>query len=53
MDFVVHPEKESQSARDEDEEVVVEKKTLCSAAAFTRLSVAAPLSLYYSHHWLW
>lgn len=26
MDFVVHPEKESQSARDEDEEVVVEKK---------------------------
>ena len=42
MDFVVHPEKESQSARDEDEEevvyVVVGEKNLCSAAA--RLSVS-------------
>ena len=40
MDFVVHPEKESQSARDEDEEevvyVVVGEKNLCSAAAAPR-----------------
>ena len=38
MDFVVHPEKESQSARDEEEVVyvVVGEKNLCSAAAAAR-----------------